>query len=117
MDFSCFDTHMSYSIIFWGISTYSMKIFKLQVMIVRIMTNIRSRGSCREAFQELRILPFYSQYIYSLLTFVLNNTELCITNSVVSNINARPKKKHFSPSTSEINSLPKGSSLLESQGF
>jgi hypothetical protein len=80
---------MSYGIIFWGISDYSIKIFKLQKKVIKIMTNIRSRDSCREKFKELSILPFYFQYIYSLLTFVLNNSGLFKTNSMPSNINTR----------------------------
>jgi hypothetical protein len=57
-----------YGIIFGDNETYSIKIFKLQKKVIRIMTNIRNRDSCRVVFKELRILPFYSQYIYSLLT-------------------------------------------------
>jgi hypothetical protein len=36
--FSYFHTLMSYGIIFWGISTYSMNIFKLQKNVIRIVT-------------------------------------------------------------------------------
>jgi hypothetical protein len=88
---------MSYGTVFWGNSTDSTKIFKLQKKVVRIMTNIRNRDSCRVVIKELKILPFYSQYIYSLLTSVLNNSKLFITNSMVSNINTRQGSNFYLP--------------------
>jgi hypothetical protein len=75
--------------IFWGNSTYSIKICKLQEKFIRIMTNIRNRDSCRVVFKDWRILPFYSWCMYSLLTFVLNNSKLFITNCMVCNVNTR----------------------------
>jgi hypothetical protein len=102
---------------FWGISPSSTKVFKLQKKVIRIRTNARSRDSCRDMFKELKMLPFYSQYIYSLLTSVLNNSELFITNSMISNINTRQKKKQLSSSTFEINNLSERSSLHGFQDF
>jgi hypothetical protein len=87
---------MSYGIVCWGISPSSTKVFKLPKKLIRIMNNIRSRDSW-DILKELKILPFYSQYIYSLLIFVLNNSELCITNSMVSNINTRQKNNFHLP--------------------
>jgi hypothetical protein len=72
-----------------------MKIFNLQKKVIRIMVNIRSRASCKEVFKELRILQFYSQYIYSLLTYVLSNNELLISNSMISNTNNGQKNFTF----------------------
>jgi hypothetical protein len=37
------------------------------------MVGIRGRESCKEYFRKLKILPLQSQYIYSLLLFVINN--------------------------------------------
>ena len=37
--FSCFHSIMSYGIIFWGNSHYSINIFKIQKRIIQIMTN------------------------------------------------------------------------------
>jgi hypothetical protein len=68
--FSYFHAVMSYSIIFWGNSSHSGNIFKLQKRVIRIITNYRSRDSCRDLFKKLDILSLYSQYIYSLLNFV-----------------------------------------------
>ena len=39
------------------------------------MTSTRNRNSCRQLFKTLKILPLLSQYIYSLLCFVINNMD------------------------------------------
>jgi hypothetical protein len=74
--YSYFHTVMSYGIIFWGNSAHSNNIFKLQKRIVRIVTNSGNRVSCRHLFRKLDILPFYSQYLLSLLVFVIDNISL-----------------------------------------
>ena len=43
--------------------------------------------SCRELFKKLNILPLYSQYILSLLFFVVKNIDEFITNSEVHTFN------------------------------
>jgi hypothetical protein len=48
-----------------------------------------NRESCRNLFKELNILPFMSQYILSLFTFVSNNREQSFANSEINNINTR----------------------------
>jgi hypothetical protein len=44
---------MSYGIIFWGGSTHSKTIFKIQKRIIRIITNSGSRVSCRNLFKKI----------------------------------------------------------------
>jgi hypothetical protein len=61
---------------FWASSSYANKVFILQKKIIRIIMNIKTRESCRDIFKKLEILPFYSQYIYSLLLFVINNKDV-----------------------------------------
>jgi hypothetical protein len=46
---------MSYGIILGGNQPYSEKIFKIQKRVIRIITNSRMRGSCRELFKKLEI--------------------------------------------------------------
>jgi hypothetical protein len=41
--------------------------------IITIMTGCNSRVSCRNLFGKLEILPLASQYILSLMLFVVNN--------------------------------------------
>jgi hypothetical protein len=53
--------HSIIGIIFRGISTYSKIIFKIQKRIIRIITSVSSRDSCRDIFKKLYILPLQSQ--------------------------------------------------------
>jgi hypothetical protein len=76
--YSLFHSVLAYGILFWGMSSSSLKIFKLQKRVVRIMTDQGNRTSCRELFKKLEILPLKSQYIFSILLLVVKN-----------------KKKHF----------------------
>jgi biotin synthase-related radical SAM superfamily protein len=57
---------MSYGIIFWGNLPYMEKIFKMPKRVIRIITNSRVTESCRELFKKMKILPLYSQYVFSL---------------------------------------------------
>jgi hypothetical protein len=87
--FSYFHSIISYGLVFWSSSYYSNTVFKLQKRIIRIMAGIRDRESSREYFRKLRILPLQSQYIYSLLLFVINNRQHFKLNSDIHNINTR----------------------------
>jgi hypothetical protein len=80
---------MTYGIIFWGSSRYSLKVLKSQKRMIRIMTNLRLRDTCRVMLKELRIRPFYSQYIYSLLIYLAGNTQLFTMNREVHSYNTR----------------------------
>ena len=71
---------ISYGIIFWGSSFYANKVFTLQKKIIRIITNTRPRDSCREIFKSMEIMTLYSQYIYSLVLYTINNKHLFDTN-------------------------------------
>jgi len=66
---------IAYGIIFWGNSPYNNNIFKLQKRAIRIIMNTGNRVSCCELFKKLNILPLHSQYILSLLLFVVQNIE------------------------------------------
>ena len=88
-DFSYFHSIMSYGIIFWGQSSYSLRVFRLQKRIIRIMTGSRSAVSCRSLFINLKILPLPSLYIFSLLRFVITNEDLFSTNIDIHKIQTR----------------------------
>ena len=49
------------------------------------------RESCRKSFKELKILTLSSQYIFSLLPFVVHNRGYFASNIVYHNINTRQK--------------------------
>ena len=86
--YSYFHSLITYGIIFWGTS-HSSHIFQLQKKAVRIIMGARPRDSCRELFKHLRILPLQSQYILSLLLFIVDNKNLFHVNSEVHSINTR----------------------------
>jgi len=77
---------ITYGIVFWGSSPYSKSIFKLQKRVIRIIMKVDNRVSWRELFKKLNILPLYSQYILSILLFVVNNIEEFTINSDVHSI-------------------------------
>jgi hypothetical protein len=87
--FSYFHSILSYGIIFWGNSAYSLNIFKIQNRIIRISMNARNRDSCCQLFKNLKILPLKSQYIFSLLLFLAKHRNLYESNSEIHNINTR----------------------------
>jgi len=63
---------MFYRIILGENSSNSQNIFRLQIKVIGIVMNSRNKCYCRELFNKLRILQFYSQFIFSLITFVIN---------------------------------------------
>jgi hypothetical protein len=77
---------MTYGLIFWGNSSNSGNIFKLQKRIITIIMEVRPRDSCRDV---LKMLPLTSQYIFSLALFVANNNNLFKENSEVRNIKTK----------------------------
>jgi hypothetical protein len=64
----------------------SIKIFRLQKKIIRIMAGCRYRDSRRKL---LEILPLPSQYILSLLMFMIRNRSQFSVNSEIHHINTR----------------------------
>jgi len=95
--YSYFHSIMTYGLIFWGNSHHSNIIFRLQKEIIRIIVGIRGRDSCREHFKNLKILPLQSQYIYSLLLFVIDNGDYFKVNSEIHNVNTRNKSNLHLP--------------------
>ena len=76
-----------YGIIFWGNSSYSKSIFKIQKRIIRVIMNSGRRDSCRELFRQLSILPLQSKYIFSLLLFITKIRDQFLSNLEVRDIN------------------------------
>jgi hypothetical protein len=67
--------------------------------MVRIMTDSGSKDSCRDLFRKMGILPFYSKYIYSMLIYIINNTQLCKMNKDIHNYNTRNNANLHPPNT------------------
>jgi hypothetical protein len=88
---------MSYGMIFWVNSSHSSVIFKMQNMVIRIIMGCGYRESCRELFNELKILPHSSQNVFSLLLFVVNIMDYFMSNSVCHNSNTGQKNNLHLP--------------------
>jgi len=81
---------MTYGLLLWGNSPDSIKTFRLQKKIIRIMMGCRSRDSSRKKLSfNLEILPLPSQYILSLLLFMIRNKNQFLINSERYHINTR----------------------------
>ena len=76
--FSLCQSVMSYAILLWGLASSTHRIFALQRRALRIISMLKYRDNCKEAFIQQRILTFPSLYILENLTHVkrnLNNFE------------------------------------------
>jgi hypothetical protein len=73
----------------WGNSSHAERVLKLQKRVIRLIKGCGYRESCREHFRDMNILPLRSQYIYSLMTFVITNREIFNTNSDCYEIDTR----------------------------
>ena len=63
---------MVYGLPLWGNSPPSIKIFRMQKRMIRILIGCKSRVSCRNVFRRVEILPLVSQYILSLMLLIIN---------------------------------------------
>ena len=100
--FSYIHPTMSYGMIFWGNFSYSSSVFKMQTRIIIIIMNAVSIDSYLPLFKELNIFPLYSQYIFSLSTFVVKNTDTFKLNFAIHTINTRRDFNLHPPTTNLI---------------
>lgn len=70
---SLFHSVMSYSILAWGHSAHTGRVFGLQRKAVRIMVGLGYGDDCRQAFRDLKILTLPSQYILDNLIHIKTN--------------------------------------------
>jgi hypothetical protein len=90
-------TVIQYGLPFWVNSPQSIKIFRIQKSIIRIMMGQRRRDSCRNLFRGLEILPLASQYIFSLMLFVITNRKEFKVNTETYGIKTRQQKTSTNP--------------------
>jgi hypothetical protein len=65
---------------------------------------LKKRDSCRDSFREMKILPLCSsQYIYTLMQYIVNNIHLFTKNSEVHNIDTRQNINLFYNTSDTIN--------------
>jgi len=96
--YSYYHSVMTYGLLFWGNFPDSIKIFRLQKKIIRIMMGCRSRDSRRKLFFNLEILPLPSQYILSFHLFMIRNKNQFLVNSEMYHINTRQHANLHQPS-------------------
>jgi exonuclease III len=95
--YSCFNAIISYGLPFWGNSPDAIKVFRIQKRIIRIMLGCKQRVSCRNLFRRLKILPLASQYILSLMLFVVKNKNLFTLNSEHHDTSTRQRHNLYQP--------------------
>lgn len=71
---------ISYGIVFWGSSAFTMDVFRAQKRIVRCMLRLGPRVSCRTHFPALGILTIPSLYFLQLVMFVRRYSYLFSSN-------------------------------------
>jgi hypothetical protein len=71
--YAYFHSILTYGIIFWGNFTYTIDLFRLEKRAIKVICGIHNRVACREYFEQLKILPFQSQCLFSILMYVANN--------------------------------------------
>ena len=97
--YSYFHSIMTYGLLFWGNCTDSQQIFRLQKKIIRIM-----RG---KKFLHLKILHLLSQYIFSLLLFIIRNKNQFSINSELYHFNTR-QHENFHQASVNVTKFQKG---------
>ena len=67
------ESRLRYGVIFWGSSSHSIRVFRVQKRVVRCMFGEPQTASCRPLFKTLKIMPLGSIYIFELLTHYVKN--------------------------------------------
>jgi hypothetical protein len=80
------------------------------------MTKSKRTESCRKLFKEMEILPFYSQYIFSLSMYVVNNKQSFIKNWEIHNHNTRSANNLHVPAVIYLNTK-KGAYYMGTKTF
>ena len=86
------------SLIFWGRASKVTKLFTLQKRIVRIITDKKPRESCTDAFRNMKILTLFSQYLFSLIVFTVENDYHFNLNKDIHKYNTRQNTNIHLPS-------------------
>jgi hypothetical protein len=94
--YSCFHSVMTYDLLFWGHSLFSIKVWGykrrfLESCVVEVAT-------LRKLFFNLEILPLSSQYIISLLLFMISNRMQFLVSSDMYHIDTRQHANIRQPS-------------------
>jgi len=72
---ACFHSHLRYGLTLWGGDPESVRIFRLQKKVIRIIGEAGQHASCRNLFKDLNILPLPCLYINEVMCCVKSNME------------------------------------------
>jgi hypothetical protein len=109
--FSYVHSIIKYGIIFWGNSTNICRVFKLQNKVIRIISGVGPRDSCRR-FKKLDILPLSCEYIFSLMLCVIDNQNKLYSGLELHGLNTRSKNQLYLP-TSKHSIFQKGTMFTD----
>jgi hypothetical protein len=98
---------LKYANIFLGNAPLSSSTFKIQKIIIRVMSEAGKFDSCRDLFKKLQILPLQYQYIFSLLLFNVKKKNYFTSNMTIHDINTCNNYNLNLPST-KISVVQKG---------
>jgi hypothetical protein len=87
--YSYFHSIITYGLIFWGNSPESIKIFRLQKKIIRIMMGWRSRDSCKNCFLTWKSYPSLPNILFPFYCSIIRNKNQFQVNSEIHQINTR----------------------------
>ena len=68
--FALIQSHLEYSILVWGHSASSDRLFRLQRRALRIVAGLRYREDCKQYFGKLNIMTLPFLYIYNSLIYI-----------------------------------------------
>jgi hypothetical protein len=91
MYFACFHIHLKYGVTLWGGDSESIRIFRLQKKVVRIIGKVGQHISCRNLFKDLNILPLPCLYICEVVYRAKSNWEQVKQNEEIHDHYTRQK--------------------------
>jgi hypothetical protein len=95
--YAFFHSLVTYGIIFWGNSPLVATMFCLKEKAIRIMEGCGNRVSSRDLLRKFHILPLTSQYLLSLLMFVVQHKDFFITSMDSHNLETRQSNNLYTP--------------------
>jgi hypothetical protein len=91
--FTKFQALLRFGILFWGGigSELSKRIFRIEKRVIRLMSGVSSRTSCRQLFKELKILTLASLYIFEITCYIRKCCQSLEQNYQIHQHNTRRK--------------------------
>lgn len=79
--YACFHSVMNYGIMYWGTSSASIAIFRLQKRAIRFLNGAQGLAHCRDLFKNSNVLTLYAQFALVTAMFVFDNKHKFVRNS------------------------------------